>query len=159
MFFFSTKLPWYAVKIGWFITNLFSEQNNPLLVVNTTFSDGGYIYMLPPYIYVYIYIYIHIPRDLQFDLIFTPVLDQFPLRDPFRNGWRKRSVASPWQSPHHPASLEPVRPTVKKSQFHDIDLHIYIYVYVYMYILYMYIYIGIFYMRIYNYDNIVGDTG
>ena len=140
MFFFSTKLPWYAVKIGWFITNLFSEQNNPLLVVNTTFSDGGYIYIYatPIYIYICIYIYIHIPRDLQFDLIFTPVLDQFPLRDPFRNGWRKRSVASPWQSPHHPASLEPVRPTVKKSQFHDIDLHIYICIYVY--IVYVYIY-------------------
>ena len=52
------------MKIGWFITNLFSEQNNPLLVVNTTFSDGGYIYiyMLPPYIYMYIYIYTYSER-------------------------------------------------------------------------------------------------
>ena len=52
------------MKIGWFITNLFSEQNNPLLVVNTTFSDGGYIYIYatPIYIDVYIYIYTYSER-------------------------------------------------------------------------------------------------
>ena len=50
------------MKIGWFITNLFSEQNNPLLVVNTTFSDGGYIYIYATPIYIYEYIYTYSER-------------------------------------------------------------------------------------------------
>ena len=172
-FFFSTKLPRYAVKIGCFITNLFSEQNNRLLVVNTIFSDGGYIYICYPHIYIstgiYIYIYTHnytyserfaIRSDLHSGFGSIPTSGS-------RNGWRKRASApSPHHDSHHTILRRWSRCDLQwKShsfiiyRFTYIYICIYIiYIYVYMYI-YMYIYIGIFYMRIYNYDNIVGDTG
>jgi hypothetical protein len=156
-FFFSTKLPRYAVKIGCFITNLFSEQNNRLLVVNTTFSDGGYIYIYatPIYIYIhwYIYIYtyihiiIHIPRDLQFDLIFTPVLDQFPLRDPETDGASAqalRRLTMPVTTPSCGGGAGATY-SEKVTVLLYIDLHIYMYIYniyIYMYIcIYICIYI------------------